>query len=144
MLERLSGERHIRLRFYCSPHHEDSHFIRRSASLNVLPPFAARTRHEQRLDKVEAVLGQATSNPREAAPLLASLLSIPTGDRYPPLDLSPQEQKEKTLHAFVAQVAGLAARQPVLIVVEDLHWSDPSSRDLFDLIVDRYRRRRSW
>ena len=45
--------------------------------------------------------------------------------------------KEKTLHAFVAQVEGLAARQPVLIVFEDVHWSDPSSRDLFDLIVDR-------
>ena len=137
MLERLSGERHIRLRFYCSPHHEDSAFYPAISQLERAAAFRREDTAEQRLDKVEAVLALATGNPREAAPLLASLLSIPTGDRYPPLDLSPQQQKEKTLHAFVAQVAGLAARQPVLIVVEDLHWSDPSSRDLFDLIVDR-------
>src|SRR5262245_53562756 len=133
MLERLSGERHIRLRFYCSPHHEDSAFYPAISQLERAAAFRREDTAEQRLDKVEAVLGLATGNPREAAPLLASLLSIPTGDRYPPLDLSPQEQKEKTLHAFVAQVVGLAARQQVLIVVEDAHWSRSEERRVGDV-----------
>ena len=91
----------------------------------------------QRLTKLEAVLALAANDLREAAPLLADLLSIPTGDRYPALDLTPQKRKEKTLRALVAQVEGLAARQPVLLVVEDAHWADPTSLELFELIVGR-------
>jgi predicted ATPase len=67
------------------------------------------------------VLSQATNDLGDVVPLLADLLSIPTGDRYPPLNLTPQKRKEKTLHAQVAQVEGLAARQPVLMVFEDVH-----------------------
>jgi predicted ATPase len=91
----------------------------------------------QRLDKLEAVLSQATSDLREAAPLIADLLSIATGDRYPELDLTPQKRKEKTLEALIAQVEGLAARQPVLMLFEDVHWSDPTTRQSLDLLVDR-------
>jgi predicted ATPase len=69
--------------------------------------------------------------------LLAELLSIPAGDCYPHLDLSPQKRKEATFTALVAQVAGLGAQQPVLMVVEDTHWVDPTSPELLDLIVDR-------
>jgi predicted ATPase len=65
------------------------------------------------------VLAQETNDLREVVPLLAELLSIPIGDRYPPLDLTPQKRKEKTLHALLAQLEGLAARQPVLMVWED-------------------------
>src|SRR4029077_18640703 len=72
-----------------------------------------------------------------AVPLLADLLSIPTGDRYPPLNLTPQKRKEKTLQAQLSQVEGLAARQPVLIVFEDVHWSDATTRESLDLLVDR-------
>jgi predicted ATPase len=83
------------------------------------------------------VLGQGTNNLSQYVLLLAELLSIPAGDRYPHLDLSPQKRKEATLTALVAQVAGLAAQQPVLMVVEDTHWVDPTSPELLDLIVDR-------
>ena len=58
-------------------------------------------------------------------------------ERYPPLNLSPQKQKEKTFKALLAQLEGLASQQPVLMVVEDMHWMDPTSRESFDLIVDR-------
>ena len=68
---------------------------------------------------------------------MADLLSIPTGDRYPVLNVTPQKRKEKTLHAQLAQVAALAALQPVLMVFEDVHWSDPTTRESLDLIVDR-------
>jgi len=65
------------------------------------------------------------------------LLSVPTGNRYPLLDLTPQKRKEKTLQAQLAQVEGLAAQQAVLIVWEDVHWSDPTTRESLDLLIDR-------
>jgi hypothetical protein len=68
---------------------------------------------------------------------LAELLSIPIGDRYPLLNLTPQKRKEKTLHAQLAQVEGLAAQQPVLMAWEDVHWSDPTTRESLDLLIDR-------
>jgi predicted ATPase len=83
------------------------------------------------------MLSRATGDLGEAAPLLAALLSLPTGGRYPPLDLTPQKQKERTLRALVAQVEGLAARTPVLMLFEDAHWTDPTSLELLDLIIDR-------
>jgi predicted ATPase len=58
-------------------------------------------------------------------------------DRGPPVKLSPQKRKEKTLHAQLAQVEGLAAQQPVLMVWEDVHWSDPTTRESLDLLIDR-------
>src|SRR5262249_24441741 len=87
--------------------------------------------------KLEAVLAQGTNDLSEAVALLAELLSIPAGDRYPPPDLTPQKRKEKTLHAQVAQVEGLAARQPVLMMYEDMQWSDPTTRESLDLLIDR-------
>ena len=89
------------------------------------------------LAKLEAILAQGTNDLNEAVPLLADLLSIPTGDRYPPLNLTPQKRKEKTLLAQLAQLEGLAARQPVLMVWEDVHWSDPTTRESLDLLIDR-------
>ena len=83
------------------------------------------------------MLAQGTNDLSEAVPLLADLLSIPTGDRYPPLNLTPQKRKEKTLHVQLTQVEGLAARQPVLMVFEDLHWGDPTTRESLDLFIDR-------
>ena len=80
---------------------------------------------------------KATNDLSEVAPLIADLLSIPTGDRYPALELTPQKRKEKTLTALVAQVEGLSAREPVLMVFEDVHWSDPTTRELLDLLIDR-------
>src|SRR5262249_28392048 len=92
---------------------------------------------DERLDKLEAVLARAIDNLGESVPLLAALLSLPTGERYSRLDLTPQKQKEKTLRALVARVEGLATRQPVLMLFEDAHWSDPTSLELLDLIIDR-------
>ena len=137
LLERLGGEPHTRLRLFCSPHHQDSALYPTITQLERAAGFRREDTAEQRLDKLEAVLAQATNDLGEAVPLLAALLSLPTGERYPPLNLTPQKQKEKTLRALVAQVEGLAARQPVLMLFEDAHWSDPTSLELLDLIIDR-------
>ena len=136
-MERLGGEPHTRLRYFCSPHHQDSALYPSIAQLERAAGFRREDTAEQRLAKLEAVLAQGTNDLSEAVPLLADLLSIPTGDRYPPLDLTPQKRKEKTLHAQLAQVEGLAARQPVLMVWEDVHWSDPTTRESLDLLIDR-------
>ena len=70
--------------------------------------------------------------------LLADLLSLPASERHPPPNLSPQHKKERTLETLVRQMEGLARQQPVLIVFEDVHWIDPTSRELLDLTVERY------
>jgi class 3 adenylate cyclase/tetratricopeptide (TPR) repeat protein len=135
--ERLSGEPHTRLRYFCSPHQQDSALYPSIAQLERAAGLRREDTPEQRLEKLEAVLAQGTNDLSQVVPLLADLLSIPTGDRYPPVDLTPQKRKEKTLHAQLGQVEGLAARQPVLMVWEDVHWSDPTTRESLDLLVDR-------
>ena len=74
-----------------------------------------------------------------AAPLIAALLSIATGERYPPLGLNPVQQRRQTFAALLDQLEGLARKQPVLIVCEDMHWADATTLELFDLAVDRIR-----
>jgi len=65
------------------------------------------------------------------------MLSLSGGDRFPPLDLTPQRKKERTLAAMLRQLQALARRQPILMIFEDLHWIDPTSRELLDLTVER-------
>jgi predicted ATPase/class 3 adenylate cyclase len=137
ILERLSGEPHTRLRYFCSPHHQDSALYPSITQLGRAAGFRRDDTDEQRLAKLEAVLALATHDLGEAVPLLADLLSIPTGDRYPALDLTPQKRREKTLRALVAQIEGLAARQPVLMLFEDVHWADPTTRQSLDALIDR-------
>ena len=90
-----------------------------------------------KLDKIEALLAQSTESVSDVAPLIAALLSVPTGERYPSLDLTPPQQKEKTLTALSNQMVGLALRRPVLIIFEDVHWVDPTSLDALQRMVDR-------
>jgi class 3 adenylate cyclase len=137
LVDRIAGEPHTRLRLFCSPHHQDSALYPTITQLERAAGFGRDDTAAQRLDKLEAVLAQATNDLGEAAPLLAALLSIPAGERYPPLNLPPQKQKERTLRALAAQVEGLAGRTPVLLLFEDAQWSDPTSLELYDLIIDR-------
>jgi class 3 adenylate cyclase/tetratricopeptide (TPR) repeat protein len=136
LLQQLSGEPLTRMRYFCSPHHQDSALYPIITQLERAAGFRRDDTVEQRLDKLEAVLAQATNDLVNVVPLLADLLSIPIGERYLPLNLSPQKRKERTLHAQLAQVQGLAARQPVLMLFEDVHWSDPTTRESLDLLID--------
>ena len=93
-----SAASHTRgLRYFCSPHHQDSALYPSIAQLERAAGLRREDTAEQRLEKLEAVLAQGTNDLSQVVPLLADLLSIPTGDRYPPLDLTPQKRKEKTL-----------------------------------------------
>jgi class 3 adenylate cyclase/tetratricopeptide (TPR) repeat protein len=137
LMERLGAEPYIRLRYFCSPHHQDSALYPSIAQLERVAGFRREDTSEERLNKLEAVLARGTNEVRDIAPLFAELLSIPTGDRYPPVNLTPQKRKEKTIQAQLAQVDGLSGREPVLMLYEDLHWSDPTTRESLDLLVDR-------
>src|SRR5262249_5939246 len=102
LVEQLAGEPHTRLRLFCSPHHRDHALYPTITQLERAAGFRREDAADERLDKLEAVLAQATNDLGEAVPLLAALLSLPTGERWPPLDLTPQKQKERTLGALVA------------------------------------------
>ena len=142
MVERLAGEPHIRLRFFCSPHHQDSALYPVIVHFERAAGFRRDDTAEQRLDKLEALLAQATNDLGTVAPLIADLLSVPIGERYPALNFTPQKRKEKTLAALTSQIDGLSVREPVLMVYEDVHWSDPTTRESLDLLVDRLSGRR--
>jgi DNA-binding SARP family transcriptional activator len=134
---RLRLESHARLRNFCSPHNKDSALHPIITQLQRAAEFRRDDTDEQRLDKLVAMLARATDDLSEAAPLIANLLSVPTGNRYPPLDLTPQKRREKMLRALLAQLEGLAAQEPMLVLFEDVHWIDPTSLELLDLTVDR-------
>ena len=137
MVERLGASRTSACASSARRIHQDSALYPVIAQLERAAGFRREDTAEQRLDKLEALLAQATNDLSEVAPLIADLLVGPTGERYPPLNLTPQKRKEKTLSALTAQVEGLSARQPVLMVYEDVHWSDPTTRELLDLLIDR-------
>ena len=137
LLEQLANEPHTRLRFFCSPHHQHSALYPSITQLEQAAGFRREDTAAIRLDKLVAELALANKEQSEVVPLLADLLSIPTGDRFPPLNFTPQKRKENTLHAQVAQVEGLAARQSLLMLWEDIHWSDPTTLELLDLLIDR-------
>ena len=90
------------------------------------------------------MLALAVANVEESAALFADLLGINTSARYRRPDLSPQLKKEKTFQALLEQLAGLAVRQPVLSLYEDVHWIDPTMLELLGRVVDRVRRPRCW
>jgi class 3 adenylate cyclase/tetratricopeptide (TPR) repeat protein len=137
ILDDLRDEPHTRLRYFCSPHYQDSALYPVITQFERAAGFRREDSGEERLKKLEAVIALSTSDLGQVVPLLAALLSIPTDGCYTALDLSPQKQRERTLEGLLAQVEALAVRLPILMVVEDAQWGDPTSRDLFDLVIDR-------
>lgn len=132
--ERIQNEPHTRLRYFCSPHHQDSALHPTIAQLERAAGLERDDPPERKLDKLAALL--APASPEDGA-LLAELLSLPTEGRFPPLQLTPQRKKEKTFDALLRQLEDLARQGPVLMLFEDVHWIDPSSRELLDLVVER-------
>ena len=139
LAERIAGEPHTRLRFQCSPYHTNSALRPFIAQLERAAGFKADDTSEQRLDKLEAVLAMGASRVQAEAPLFAALLSIPFGERYPPLALSPAQQRRRTLAALLDQFEYLARQQPILLLFEDAQWADATSLELLDLTVERVR-----
>ena len=136
LLQQISEEPHARLRCFCSPQRTDSALYPMVGQLER----AARLAHDDsvrvKLDKLDAVLARSATSPLDSA-LFAELLSLPTDGRYPLMTLDPQQRRKKTLEAFVTQVEALSRSDPVLMIFEDAHWTDPTSLELLGRILER-------
>ncbi|MCA1409100.1 AAA family ATPase [Ensifer sp. IC3342] len=137
--ESLLREPHLLRRYFASPYHVNSALRPVIAQLEQEAGFERVDSPAVKLAKLQALLAEKGGEVSEATPLLAELLGIPGTDRCPMLNLAPQQRKNRTFEVFIAQLARLAARQPVLMVLEDAHWLDASSLELFGLFVDRIR-----
>jgi class 3 adenylate cyclase/predicted ATPase len=135
---RLHAEPHLRLRYFCSPYHQDSALYPFVDQLGRASGFAPDDPPAVRVEKIQALLGRAAP-PDEDVAFIVDLLSLPASGRHPLPNLSPQRKKERTLEALLRQLEGLARQQPVLMAFEDAHWVDPTSRELLDLTIERIR-----
>jgi len=133
--EPIESEPHTRLRYFCSPHDQDSALYPFIGQLERAAGFTRDDTNTTKLDKLEALLGDG-AEPGDIS-LTAEMLSLSGGERFPPLDLSLQRKKERTLAALLRQLQERARRRPVLMIFEDLHWIDPTSRELLDLTVEK-------
>ena len=135
----LTGERLLALSHFCSPYNTNSALYPIITALERAAGFAAEDQPAAKLAKLEVLLGRATERPAEAVPLMAALLGCRAGEHYPTLNLSAQRQKQRTLEVLIEHVAGLARARPVLELYEDVHWIDPTTLELLDLLVGRVR-----
>jgi predicted ATPase len=111
LLERLASEPHTRPRYFCSPQHTDSAFYPIISQMERAAGLSHDDAPQAKLDKLDAVLERAFT-PRQDAALFAEMLSLPNDGRYPALDVTPQQRRQRTLEALTAQLAGLASQQP--------------------------------
>jgi class 3 adenylate cyclase/predicted ATPase len=137
LIDTLSAEPHFLLRYQCSPYHIDSALYPAIQQLVHAAGFAAEDPWDRRLDRLEGLLATATRDISEAAPLIAALIGLDPASRYPTLDLPPQQRRNRTLAVLLDQLTGLAAGKPVLWVIEDAHWIDPTTLELIELALDR-------
>jgi len=136
LAERLRAEPHLPLCYFCSPYYQNSALYPFIDQLSRAAGFTPDTSPAVRLEKLEGLLSRAAPLDEDAA-LIADLLSLPASDRHPLPNFSPQRKKERTLEALLRQLDGLTRQQPVIMVFEDAHWIDPTSRELLDLTVER-------
>ena len=136
LMERLANEQYTRLRYFCSPQHTNSALYPVIAQMERAAALAHDNSPQTKLDKLDALLA-ATSTSISDATLFAQMLSLQNDGRYPVLELDPQQRRKRTMAAFMSQTEALTKQRPVMMVLEDAHWSDPTSLDLFGRLMDR-------
>ncbi len=138
LLERVATEPHTRLRYPCSPRHTDSAFYPIISQMERAAGLVHDDTAQAKLDKLDAVLA-LTSTRIEDAALFAEMLSLANDGRYPVLELTSEQRRQRTLEALLSQMEALTRRNPVLMIFEDAHWTDPTTLELFGRVVDRVR-----
>lgn len=134
LLEHVAIEQPITLRYYCSPHHQDSAFYPVIGQLERAAGFARGDAPCVKRDKLAAKL-RSSGSAEEDLPIFAELLSLPGFALAGTVELPPQRKKELTLETLVRQIERLARRQPMIMVFEDLHWIDATTRELLDRVI---------
>jgi DNA-binding winged helix-turn-helix (wHTH) protein/tetratricopeptide (TPR) repeat protein len=135
--ERLRTEPHTPLIYDCSPYHRDSALHPFISQLVRAAGIEREDTSDAKLDKLATLLMQSGELLDRDMALFAALLSIPCGDRFPLPNQTPRQLKENTFAALVTWLHRLCSRQPVLMLVEDLHWIDPTSLELLTRIVEQ-------
>jgi class 3 adenylate cyclase/tetratricopeptide (TPR) repeat protein len=136
LLERLVDEPHGRLRYFCSPQHNDSALYPIISQIERAAAYAHDDAAQTKINKLDTLLAQSFASRADAA-LFAEMLSVPNDGRYPELDLTPQQRRQRTFEALIAQLEKLASHHPVLMIFEDIHWIDPTSLEVLNRTVDR-------
>ena len=129
--EAVQEEPHIRIRFQCSPYHSDSAFYPIARQLERAAGFSVGDGPSAKLDRLSSLLG---GDDMDCA-AVATLMALPTEERFGPLDLTPQQLKLRAIDVLLRHLREVAASKPVLLTFEDLHWIDPSSQDLLTHIA---------
>jgi class 3 adenylate cyclase len=136
LLARVATEPHTRLRYFCSPQHTDSAFYPIISQMERAAGFTHADAGSVKLDKLDTVLALTSTSQQDAA-LFAEMLSLPNVGRYPALELTPQQRRQRTLAALTTQIETLSRSNPVLMIFEDAHWADPTSLEALGRSVDR-------
>jgi class 3 adenylate cyclase/predicted ATPase len=129
----LRDEPHTRMRYFCSPHQQDSPLHPVIRQIEFAAGFARDDTPADRVDKLRRLLAPTDPTPEDVA-LLAALLLLPTDGLSMP-NLSPRRRKERTFEALIRQVKQLSGERPILMLFEDVHWTDPSTRDILDILI---------
>jgi class 3 adenylate cyclase/predicted ATPase len=135
--ERLAEERHTEWVCRCSPYHQHSALYPVIDLLQRMLRLQRDDSPEEKLRKLEEAFSPTAISLSEVIPLFAALLSLPLPERYAPPTIPPERLKRKTLEASLAVVLAAAAQQPMLFIVEDLHWIDASTLELLNLLIDQ-------
>jgi class 3 adenylate cyclase/predicted ATPase len=136
LVEAAGLEPHFLLRHQCSPYHSDSALYPVIQQIAYAAGFAEDDSPDQRLDRLEVLLARGTEKIVEAAPLMAALMGLDGTSRYGALTLTPQQRRSRMLAVLIDQFTGLASRKPLLWVIEDAHWIDPTTLELIELALD--------
>ena len=132
---RLEGGSFTRLFFQCSPYHTNSALYPIARQLERAADLRRSDDETVRLDKLERALSRGDGTDPVAIALIADLLGIGLGERFGPVDLTSPQRKERLIHELTCQLHAVADRKPALVVLEDAHWIDPSTLEVFQRIV---------
>ena len=132
--ESIATETHARLRYFSSPQHTDSVFYPIIGQMERAAGLVHNDTPQERLDKLDAILAQASTSNEDSA-LLAEMLSLQNDGRYAVLDYTSEQRRQRTMDALLSRLQTLACSGPVLIISEDAHWTDPTSLEVLDRVV---------
>jgi len=132
----------IRIRWQCSPYHTDTALHPVIAQLTAAAQIEMDDPPTTKLEKLGRLVVPSDPGSEEVVALFADLLAIPPEDRYPLATMAPEARRARTLRALAAQLFALSQQRPVLFLVEDAHWIDPSTRELLDSVIEPIARHR--
>jgi class 3 adenylate cyclase/predicted ATPase len=136
LLKRVATDPHVRLRHFCSPQYSDSAFYSIIGQMERGAKFLHDDTQQVKLNKLDALLKRTSTSQNDAA-LFADMLTLQNDGRYPPLELTPEQRRERTFAALRLQIEKLTGSRPVLMILEDAHWADPTSLEAFGHTVDQ-------